>query len=158
MVLQSTSYKALRTRARAYLAKDDYERAVNDFKEAIEATRLDGSADDSVDRSLRDELRKAEVQLKRSKTKDYYKILGLERTCADSEIKKAYRLASLKHHPDKVWTPFCANTVLTCSYRVVMRNNSNSSRKLTQSSLTRSVGSGTLQSPLSLLSTDSVQV
>ncbi|EMD39434.1 hypothetical protein CERSUDRAFT_72582, partial [Gelatoporia subvermispora B] len=52
-------------------------------------------------RSLRTELKKAEADLKRSKTKDYYKILGLTRECTDVEIKKAYRRESLKHHPDK---------------------------------------------------------
>ena len=48
------------------------------------------------------ELKKAEAALKRSKTKDYYKILGVPRDCGDADIKKAYRRESLKHHPDKV--------------------------------------------------------
>lgn len=47
-------------------------------------------------------MKKAEAALKRSKTKDYYKILGVGRDCGDGEIKKAYRRESLKHHPDKV--------------------------------------------------------
>jgi len=33
--------------------------------------------------------------------KDYYKILGLERTATDEEIKKAFRKLALEHHPDK---------------------------------------------------------
>ncbi len=40
--------------------------------------------------------------LRRSKTKDYYKILGVARDCNEADIKKAYRRESLKHHPDKV--------------------------------------------------------
>eukprot|EP00400_MALV-I_sp_L67-5_P000960 gene960-485_t len=31
----------------------------------------------------------------------YYEILGLDRKCTDDEIKKAYRKAALKWHPDK---------------------------------------------------------
>lgn len=53
-------------------------------------------------RPLKAELKKAEMELKRSKTKDYYKILALRRDCSGGDIKKAYRVASLRHHPDKV--------------------------------------------------------
>ncbi len=33
--------------------------------------------------------------------RDYYEILGLEKSAAEGEIKKAYRKAALKHHPDR---------------------------------------------------------
>ena len=39
--------------------------------------------------------------MKQSKTKDYYKILGVPRDCSEFDLKKAYRRESLKHHPDK---------------------------------------------------------
>ena len=32
--------------------------------------------------------------------KDYYKILGIKRSATVKEIKKAYRMKSLEHHPD----------------------------------------------------------
>ncbi|KAH9971221.1 hypothetical protein BGW80DRAFT_1228470 [Lactifluus volemus] len=40
--------------------------------------------------------------LRRSKTKDCYKIPGVPRDCTEADIKKVYRRESLKHQPDKV--------------------------------------------------------
>jgi len=72
--LYSTSFKALRTRARINLHLEKYDAAVTDFKASIEQAGFEGL--DAEVRSLRSELKKAEAALKRSKTKDYYKILG----------------------------------------------------------------------------------
>ncbi|OFY22403.1 MAG: molecular chaperone DnaJ [Bacteroidetes bacterium GWF2_29_10] len=36
-----------------------------------------------------------------SAKRDYYEILGIAKNATDDEIKKAYRQAALKHHPDK---------------------------------------------------------
>lgn len=75
LALNPDSYKALRTRARIHLELEHFEDAVRDFKAAQESAEGDGAAVGEV-RSLAEETKKAEVLLKRSKTKDYYKILS----------------------------------------------------------------------------------
>lgn len=47
-------------------------------------------------------LQKAQVLLKRSKQKDYYKVLGVDRRADERTIKRAYRQLTKQHHPDKV--------------------------------------------------------
>ena len=71
--LNPTSFKALRTRARIQMHLEEFESAVADLKSAIEYAQSEGAMND--ERSLKTELRQPEVALKRSKTKDYYKIL-----------------------------------------------------------------------------------
>jgi DnaJ family protein C protein 3 len=46
-------------------------------------------------------LQHAHTELKRSKTKDYYKVLGLSRDADELQIKSAYRKMVRIHHPDK---------------------------------------------------------
>ncbi|KAF4453544.1 DnaJ like subfamily C member 3 [Fusarium austroafricanum] len=46
-------------------------------------------------------LNKAHIALKRSKTKDYYKVLGVEHDADERQIKSAYRKQSKIFHPDK---------------------------------------------------------
>jgi DnaJ family protein C protein 7 len=44
-------------------------------------------------------LKQAKLELKKSKRKDYYKILGVSKDANDDEIKKAYKKRALLHHP-----------------------------------------------------------
>merc|ERR1712093_249396 len=47
-------------------------------------------------------LREAQRELQKSKRKNYYKILGVEKNATESEIKKAFKKQAIKCHPDKV--------------------------------------------------------
>ena len=44
-------------------------------------------------------LEEAKLELKKSKRKDYYKILGITKNATEDEIRKAYKKEALKHHP-----------------------------------------------------------
>lgn len=47
------------------------------------------------------EQKAAVIRVRRCSATAFYEILGLEKTCSDTEIKKAYRKLSLLTHPDK---------------------------------------------------------
>lgn len=91
--LDSSYQKPLITRAKVNIAMEKYEVAIDDLKTAVEAS--------PEDRTLRQELKSAELELKKSQRKDYYKILGIEKDAGETEIKKGYRKQALVNHPDK---------------------------------------------------------
>ena len=53
-------------------------------------------------------LQEAKLELKKSKRKDYYKLLGLAKNCSEDDIKKAYKKHALLHHPGtaRLWSFF----------------------------------------------------
>ena len=46
-------------------------------------------------------MRAAQLELKKSKRKNYYDILQVDKGAGESQIKKAYRKLTLQYHPDK---------------------------------------------------------
>jgi len=50
---------------------------------------------------LGQKLRAAQLEVKKAKRKDYYKILGVDKGDGDSMVKKAYRKKAVIWHPDK---------------------------------------------------------
>lgn len=85
--------KAYQRRARCHQATEDHSKAVQDFEWVKENTNT---------REAAAELREAKILLKRSKRKDYYKLLGVARDADERQIKKAYREQALRLHPDKL--------------------------------------------------------
>lgn len=87
-----TSLPAAMSEAKSQMAAEDFEGAVrtlNDIKQHHQSHKL------------QELMQEAQTLLKRSKTKDYYKVLGVSRDADEREIKRAYRRLSKTNHPDK---------------------------------------------------------
>lgn len=94
MKLDPSYTKARKTKAKALGESGNWDEAVKELKAIAEANPSEPN--------IAKEVRNAEMELKKSKRKDYYKILGIEKDANDNEIKKAYRKLAIVHHPDKV--------------------------------------------------------
>jgi DnaJ family protein C protein 7 len=85
--------KARKTRAKALGESGNWEEASRELKAIHE--------ENPSEPGIAQDIRNAELELKKSKRKDYYKILGIEKDATEQEIKKAYRKLAIIHHPDK---------------------------------------------------------
>lgn len=80
----------------AQLDAEMYDQSVATFRKTAEMATTNEEK-----QQANEKIRKAETALKQSKTKNYYKILGVTRNASSKEIKKGYRDGALKWHPDK---------------------------------------------------------
>jgi len=96
LTLNSNSLPALVLQAQSQLDAEDFEAALSTLNTAKEHHP---SA-----QNVQSLLQQAHTLLKRSKTKDYYKVLGVATDADDRAIKRAYRTATKQFHPDKAST------------------------------------------------------
>ena len=92
--LDESYIKAYQWRAKAHQKLDEHEDAVRDLDRALQL--------EPNNAGLKRELHAAKIEAKKAKRKDYYKLLGVDPNADEYTIKKAYKKASLKYHPDRV--------------------------------------------------------
>jgi len=72
--------KAILRRARCRMKLEKFEEAIRDYEAAHRK--------DPSNKELRHKIKEAQLELKKAKRKDYYKLLNVSRTASAPEIKK----------------------------------------------------------------------
>jgi DnaJ homolog subfamily C member 3 len=88
------SLPALLNKAQTQIDADEFEPAIATLNSAKEAHG-------AQNQKINELLQKAHTLLKRSKQKDYYKVLGVSRDADERQIKSAMRKLTKEFHPDK---------------------------------------------------------
>ncbi|GAY42207.1 hypothetical protein CUMW_065010 [Citrus unshiu] len=113
IALDGNYLKAISRRATLYEMIRDYDHAASDFHrlialltKQIEKSNQSGVSDRSI--NLANDLRQARMRLtaveeeaRKDIPLDMYLILGVESSVSVADIKRGYRKAALRHHPDK---------------------------------------------------------
>jgi DnaJ family protein C protein 7 len=86
--------------AKAICKKGDIYMGLEKYEEAGRLYNQAGEVNPQYP-GLGEKIKTAKLELKKSKRKDLYKMLGVTKTADFREIKKGYRLMAIKWHPDK---------------------------------------------------------
>ena len=90
---EDSNLEALVDRAEAHLQADDFDASIADFSKVLDVDKESKPANEG--------LQKAQRLKKQAGKRNYYKILGVNKTASKKEILKAYKKLAAQWHPDR---------------------------------------------------------